>query len=251
MLQTADWTIPAIGGFLSESIEKEDRHLRQRPAPFEVQNVWDPSTLRGRPTQWKEVRSRPHASDATHNARIKLGLNSPAMPTDGNSLPCRSNMIAGRRTADMLAAMARGAELDAHATGVKPVTSFLTPNDLQSLRPSYSQNETCATETTTQLIGLSSKRVPVPPVSKHGRETSFPPDFVESSNQPNRPMVERARAEARSRARPWVTPSPPHPVFEEHTYARAGERSFFDTFRRGSADGSSAFCVRPGDVRIV
>lgn len=51
-------------------------------------------------------------------------------------------------------------------------------------------------------------------------------------------------------SKPWLTPPPPQPSLEERTYAAAGERSFFETFKRPRG-GESAFCVRPGDVRIV
>lgn len=200
MLKTADWTIPTIGGFLSESIEKEARHLDKIPAPFSVQNVWDPSALRGRPTEWKEVQPRQLGANAIHVARGKLGMNSPTMPTDGDNIPCRSNMLASRRTADRLAAMKRDHTMEPPSiTGKRPMASLLTPTDLQQLTPSYSQNETCATETTNQLIGLGSTRVPVPGPSRYNRASCFPSDFVEANNSPNRLLVERARMESKSR----------------------------------------------------
>ena len=50
MFATADWTQPQIGGLLSQIIEKEERQLRDPKPRIEVQHVWDPNTLHGRPT---------------------------------------------------------------------------------------------------------------------------------------------------------------------------------------------------------
>ena len=249
MLKTADWTIPTIGGFLSESIEKEERHLARTPPRYTVKNVWRPEELAGRPTEWKDVKCRPQGVDAMHNARSKLGMNAPVI-NDADA-PCRSNMFAARRTRDTLAAIERDRAADAISTevGFKSPASLFTAKDLQDMKPSYSQNETCATETTGQLIGFGAKQVPLGGASRYSRQRTS--DFVESNNQPNRSRVEAAKAEAIARSKPWRTPLPPSPFFQEATYATAGTLSFFDTFKRPPQGVENAFCVRPGDVRIV
>ena len=247
MLKTADWSNPQIGGFLTESIEKEDRHLAKTPPRYTVMNVWDPRDLSARPSPWKSVQARAQEPDAMHTARSKLGLVSPTLPTNGNSIPCRSNMLAARRTQDVLASMARDREADSqadHEAGFKSMASFFTPQDLQRLKPSYSQNETHATETTNAIVGLGAMKVP-PSKSRFNRQMTN--DFVAANNSPNRVSTERARAEAIQRSRPWVTPPPPQP-YTEPTYASASPLSFYETFKRGEG---SAFCVRPGEVRVV
>ena len=237
MFSTADWTQPQIGGLLSQIIEKEERQLRAPKPRKEVQHVWDPEMLKSRGTLWKDVQSRPQGPEAMSLARSKLGMSVPELP-DAETRQSRTTMLAGRRTRDSLAAMAREREADAKSSevGFKSAASLFTPKDLQSLRPTYAPNEICATESTNQLIGLGAKRVPLNK-SRYNRTQAFPPDFTDCRNNPDRQLVENSRHESLIRSRPWRTPAkPPVPEIKQHHII--------------PRSANSSFCVRPGDLPL-
>ena len=239
MFTTADWTQPQIGGLLSEIIEKEERQLRAPKPRIEVQHIWDSETLKGRATLWKEVSQRSQPANMMELTRSKLGMSVPQLE-DHEMRHSRSAMLAARRTRDSLNAMDRERAADARSTDTqfKSAASLFTPDDLQKLRPVYAPNERCATETTNQLIGLGSAKVPLQ-MSRYAKQRPFPPDFTNCRNAPDAPLVERMARENVDRAKPWMTPAKP-PVQKmpaPHIVPRA-------------SDGS-AFCPRPGDMPLV
>ena len=234
MFATADWTQPQVGGLLSQIIEKEERQLRAPKPRVEVQHVWDPHTLHGRPSVWEEVRPAPAADLSL--ARSKLGMAVPKL--NDASRNSRSKLFALRRTRDSLAAKdrERAADSASSESGFKSAASLFTPADLAALRPTYAPNEACSTATTNQLIGLGAQRVPLVK-SRYSRMQSFPPDFTDCRNNPDRSLVENSMRETRERAKPWLSdPPPPMPrVPAPHVVPR---------------DPQSSFCRRPGDYPI-
>ena len=221
-------------------IEKEERQLRAPKPRVEVSHVWDAETLKSRATLWKDVQPRPIAPDAIGNARSKLGMSVPQF-NDAEEVMrnSRSKLLASRKTRDALDAMERERSNDSKSgeTGFKSAASLFTPSDLAALRPIYAPNEKMATETTNALFGLGAKRVPMVK-SRFNRQQAFPPDFTQCRNNPDRSLVERAREESRTLAKPWMTPAkPPLPDMPK---AHIVPRSTY----------GSSFCVRPGDFPV-
>jgi len=236
MFATADWTQPQIGGLLNECIEKEERQLRAPKPRIDVQHIWDSNTLAGRATMWKNVTQRTQPANTMELTRAKLGLSVPHVAAH-EERQSRSSMIAARRTRDSLDAMQRERAADAKSTetGFKSAASLFTPDDLQKLRPIYAPNETCATATTNELIGLGAKRVPLQ-MSRYARSKPFPPDFVDCRNGPERLLAERSRTDARERPRPWRTETLPREIPNSSNFPRGTD---------------SSFCVRSGMLPVV
>jgi len=239
MFLTADWTHAQTGGLLSEVIEKEERQLRMPKPRVPVHHVWDPQTLAGRATLWKEVQPRPQLPDALAMSRSKLGMSVPQLDAAGEMRHSRSKMLASRRNADALSAMAREKAADAKSgeAGFKSAASLFTPEDLANLRPIYAPNEKCATETTSALHGLGAAKVPMMK-SRYNRQKPFPPDSIHCRNNPDRNLVEGMSADLRNMQRPWRTPAPPPmpPIVATHIVPRD--------------ELGSSFCRRPGDYPI-
>ena len=158
MFATADWTQPQVGGLLSQIIEKEERQLRAPKPRVEVQHVWDPHTLHGRPSVWEEVRPAPAADLSL--ARSKLGMAVPQL--NDASRNSRSKLFALRRTRDSLAAMdrERAADSASSESDFKSAASLFAPADLAVLRPTYAPNEACSTATTNQHHTLHTRHHP-------------------------------------------------------------------------------------------
>jgi len=201
-----------------------------------VQHIWDSNTLAGRATMWKNVTQRTQPANTMELTRAKLGLSVPHVAAH-EERQSRSSMIAARRTRDSLDAMQRERAADAKSTetGFKSAASLFTPDDLQKLRPIYAPNETCATATTNELIGLGAKRVPLQ-MSRYARSKPFPPDFVDCRNGPERLLAERSRTDARERPRPWRTETLPREIPNSSNFPRGTD---------------SSFCVRSGMLPVV
>jgi len=240
MFATADWTQPQIGGLLSEIIEKEERQLRAPKPRITVEHVWDPNALKGRASEWEEVRPAPQQNIGA--VRSKLGMSVPQL--DDATRNSRSKIFAARRTRDSLAAMDRERASDATSgeTGFKSAASLFTPAELQSLRPTYAPNETYGSATSSQLLGLGAAKVPLVK-SRFNRMAPHPPDFTNCRNNPNRTMVERGLQETITRAKPWLTdPAPPLP---QRPAAMGG-----GTGSVAPRSHNSSFCLRPNDYPI-
>ena len=138
--------------------------MREPKPRVPVSNVWDPEDLRGRPTTWKEsVKLR--RGDCRRPGTMGETLSYQKRATDMRY--CRSKMMHERRSNDILEAFERQQALDDAQKVRRPGTSAppstvatVTHQLFEQMRPTYGMNDTFATVTTSQLIGMGATTAP-------------------------------------------------------------------------------------------
>ena len=72
MFAKADWTIPQVGGLLSEVIVTEERQIREPKPRIEVKHVWDPVSLATRDSIWPDIKPRLQGELFRQNAGTQM-----------------------------------------------------------------------------------------------------------------------------------------------------------------------------------
>ena len=271
MFLTADWTKPQTGGLLSQIIVKEEQQLREPKPRVPVSNVWDPEDLRGRPTTWKEsVKLR--RGDCRRPGTMGETLSYQKRATDMRY--CRSKMMHERRSNDILEAFERQQALDDAQKVRRPGTSAppstvanVTHQLFEQMRPTYGMNDTFATVTTSQLIGMGAKTAPAAGSDYAKPRGNHDARWV-TRNGADRLQTEAALHEVQNRK-----PEPPAPSLVDTLRSKraaataastgGGPRGGFHSLGGGGlapaprgnaalfgASAPSTFCVRPNDVPL-
>mmetsp|Transcript_55960 Transcript_55960/g.121813 ORF Transcript_55960/g.121813 Transcript_55960/m.121813 type:complete len:227 (+) Transcript_55960:232-912(+) len=223
----ADWKHPQTGGLLSQIIVKEERQLRAPKPRVEVQNIWNPDHLAKRESTWGDVRPRDLRAQ-----RGTLQLAPHSTPVETRH--CRSHMLHERRMGENLQALRKSQNLEERSMG------SMTPELYTRLHPTYGMNDSFATVTTSQLIGMGSDSMPMKKRPGVGN-ASF---SVNARNGGDRARIETMQKEMRSRPPPQMATA----LRGRRDPREGGQKSVSVTARAQTVP--SAFCPRPGEQPV-
>jgi len=251
MFQTVDWTIPQLGGLLSQVIVKEERQLNEPKPVITVKHPWNPEDLAGRPNTWNPVRQKP-LEDTD-----KMCVRQTFPPRYS-----RSTMLHERRSDEVLQAFRRqqdgndGLQMRPAGTSAAPSTmQNVTPEVYAQLKPAYGANDNFATRTSAGLIGLGARAAPHSE-PYFSRTVVGPSLRMKSRNAPDRLQVESTAPEIRAGHRASSRANTPGIERYTETYHQKKDRgaavqrdNLFGTNQFARTPGS-AFCRRPSEVPL-